>query len=232
MAGPRTDCASCSGWRHPLRQEFPRIGPPSVRKCGKASRTCWCSGRPDRLRASPRSAISSSGSSPSPRTCRRRGPGQSRLRVGTQDGRGGGSSSSRSHACSMVMPSMRGIGFAGARGSPAASAVARWAAGRATIKAFVQEAVYEAMELESALARRRTESRSRCCIMPRSVPPSKTSRSRFIPFLGCGRLEDPLNRYPVTAVVHGHAHNGARKAAQPRDAGLQRLPAPDMPDSP
>src|SRR5262249_6207970 len=30
----------------------------------------------------------------------------------------------------------------------------------------------------------------------------------IFPFLGCSRLEDPLNRYPVTAVVHGHAHNG------------------------
>src|SRR5262249_26794841 len=30
----------------------------------------------------------------------------------------------------------------------------------------------------------------------------------IFPFLGCSRLEDPLNRYPVTAVVHGHAHKG------------------------
>jgi Icc-related predicted phosphoesterase len=28
------------------------------------------------------------------------------------------------------------------------------------------------------------------------------------PFLGCGRLEEPLNRYPASAVLHGHAHNG------------------------
>jgi Icc-related predicted phosphoesterase len=31
----------------------------------------------------------------------------------------------------------------------------------------------------------------------------------IFPFLGCSRLEEPLNRYPVTAVVHGHAHHGA-----------------------
>ncbi|MGH7848181.1 MAG: metallophosphoesterase family protein, partial [Candidatus Binatia bacterium] len=28
------------------------------------------------------------------------------------------------------------------------------------------------------------------------------------PFLGSSRLEDPLNRYPVTAIFHGHAHRG------------------------
>jgi Icc-related predicted phosphoesterase len=31
----------------------------------------------------------------------------------------------------------------------------------------------------------------------------------IFPFLGCSRLEEPLNRYPVTAVFHGHAHNGS-----------------------
>ena len=30
----------------------------------------------------------------------------------------------------------------------------------------------------------------------------------FFPFLGCSRLEEPLGRYPVTAVFHGHAHHG------------------------
>jgi Icc-related predicted phosphoesterase len=28
------------------------------------------------------------------------------------------------------------------------------------------------------------------------------------PFLGCSRLEDPITRFPVTAVFHGHAHHG------------------------
>ena len=31
----------------------------------------------------------------------------------------------------------------------------------------------------------------------------------IFPFLGSSRLEEPLNRYPVTAVFHGHAHHGA-----------------------
>ena len=30
----------------------------------------------------------------------------------------------------------------------------------------------------------------------------------IFPFLGCGRLEEPLNRFPINAVFHGHAHHG------------------------
>ena len=29
------------------------------------------------------------------------------------------------------------------------------------------------------------------------------------PFLGSSRLEDPINRYEVDAVLHGHAHHGS-----------------------
>jgi Icc-related predicted phosphoesterase len=31
----------------------------------------------------------------------------------------------------------------------------------------------------------------------------------IFPFLGCSRLEEPLERYPVTVAFHGHAHRGA-----------------------
>ena len=30
----------------------------------------------------------------------------------------------------------------------------------------------------------------------------------IFPFLGSSRLEEPLLRYPVTVVLHGHAHHG------------------------
>jgi hypothetical protein len=29
------------------------------------------------------------------------------------------------------------------------------------------------------------------------------------PFLGSSRMEEPINRYEVDAVLHGHAHHGA-----------------------
>ncbi|HET9644076.1 MAG TPA: metallophosphoesterase, partial [Burkholderiaceae bacterium] len=32
--------------------------------------------------------------------------------------------------------------------------------------------------------------------------------TEIFPFLGSSRLEDPLVRYPVNVVVHGHAHRG------------------------
>jgi Icc-related predicted phosphoesterase len=32
--------------------------------------------------------------------------------------------------------------------------------------------------------------------------------AEIVPFLGSSRLEEPLNRYSVTAVFHGHAHHG------------------------
>ena len=33
--------------------------------------------------------------------------------------------------------------------------------------------------------------------------------SAIFPFLGSSRLEEPINRYQVTAVFHGHAHHGS-----------------------
>ena len=53
----------------------------------------------------------------------------------------------------------------------------------------------------------------------------------IFPFLGCSRLEEPLNRYPVMAVVHGHAHNGALEGrTQTRRARLQRVGPPPAQD--
>ena len=40
-----------------------------------------------------------------------------------------------------------------------------------------------------------------------------------IPFLGSSRLEEPLNRYAVTAAFHGHAHHG-----QPEGRTSQGVP--------
>jgi hypothetical protein len=39
------------------------------------------------------------------------------------------------------------------------------------------------------------------------------------PFLGSSRLEEPINRYNVSAVVHGHAHRG-----QPEGHTATRVP--------
>lgn len=103
-----------------------------------------------------------------------------------------------------------GIGFAGAKGFAGGfgrGTLGAW--GEPAIKGFVQEAIDEAMKLESALARLRTERRIAVLHYAPIRATVENEPVEIFPFLGCSRLEDPLNRYPVTAVVHGHAHNGS-----------------------
>ena len=67
----------------------------------------------------------------------------------------------------------------------------------------------EAHKLESAVAKLRTRER---IVLLHYAPISQTIQGEppeIAPYLGCGRLEEPLIRYPVTAVFHGHAHRGA-----------------------
>ena len=102
-----------------------------------------------------------------------------------------------------------GIGFAGIKGFAGGfgrRALGPW--GEDIIKKFVHEAVDEALKLESALARLRND--KRIAILHYS-PIQETVEGEpleIFPFLGCSRLEEPLGRYPVTAVFHGHAHHG------------------------
>src|SRR3954453_7500300 len=113
-----------------------------------------------------------------------------------------------------------GIGFAGIKGFAGGfgrRALGPW--GEDIIKKFVHEAVDEALKLESALARLRT---SRLIAVLHYAPIQETVEGEpveIFPFLGCSRLEEPLTRYPVTAVFHGHVHHG-------RQQGLTRTGAP------
>jgi Icc-related predicted phosphoesterase len=103
-----------------------------------------------------------------------------------------------------------GIGFAGVKGFAGGfgrGVLGAW--GEPAIKAFVKEAIDEALKLETALARLRT--RQKVAVL-HYAPIRATVEGEpleIFPYLGCGRLEEPLTRYKVTAVVHGHAHNGA-----------------------
>jgi Icc-related predicted phosphoesterase len=105
---------------------------------------------------------------------------------------------------------IRGVGFAGVKGFAGGfgeRALQSW--GEPILKRFVREAVDEALKLEGALARLRTP--HRIAVMHYSPIRATVADepSEIAPFLGSSRLEDPLNRYPVTAVFHGHAHRGA-----------------------
>ena len=107
-----------------------------------------------------------------------------------------------------------GIGIAGVKGFGGGfgpRALGPW--GEAIIKQFVREAVDEALKLEAALARLRT--RHLFALLHYS-PIQQTVEGEpleIYPFLGSSRLEEPLNRYPVSLVVHGHAHRGQLQGA-------------------
>jgi len=80
--------------------------------------------------------------------------------------------------------------------------------GGAFDQAFVQEAVDQSVRLERALSRLHTKQR----VALLHYGPIKATilgeDPELFPFLGCSRLEDPLNRFKVDVVFHGHAHNG------------------------
>ena len=104
----------------------------------------------------------------------------------------------------------RGVGFAGCRGFCGGfgrGALGPW--GEKIIKDFVHEAVQESLKLESALARLGDEHR---IVLLHYSPIRATVEGEppeIFPFLGSSRLEDPISRFDVTAVFHGHAHKGA-----------------------
>jgi len=104
---------------------------------------------------------------------------------------------------------IRGVGFAGVKGLGGgfgAHALQAW--GEDIIKRMVRETVDEALKLESALARLRTPQRVAILHYSPIEATVQGESPEIFPFLGSSRLEEPLLRYPVTTVVHGHAHRG------------------------
>lgn len=105
---------------------------------------------------------------------------------------------------------LHGVGFAGVKGFAGGfgrGALGPW--GEQTIKLFVQEALNEALKLESALARLKTTHR---IAVLHYAPVRDTVEGEPVeihPWLGSSRLEEPLTRFQVNAVVHGHAHKGS-----------------------
>lgn len=105
---------------------------------------------------------------------------------------------------------INGIGFAGTKGFVGGygrGTLGAW--GERAIKTFVQEAIDEAMKLESALARLRTPQRVAILHYSPIRGTVEGEPLEILPYLGTSRLEEPLNRYPVNAVFHGHAHHGS-----------------------
>jgi Icc-related predicted phosphoesterase len=105
---------------------------------------------------------------------------------------------------------IKGVGFAGTKGFCGGfgrRSLEPW--GEPAIKAFVREALDEALKLESALARLRTLNRIALLHYSPVQATVEGEPLEIFPFLGSSRLEDPINRYEVDAVLHGHAHHGS-----------------------
>ena len=104
---------------------------------------------------------------------------------------------------------IQGVGFVGVKGFAGGFGdrlLQAW--GESVLKQFVRESVDEALKLESALAKLTTSAR---VVLMHYAPVFDTvigESPEIIPFLGTSRLEEPVNRYAVTAVFHGHAHHG------------------------
>jgi Icc-related predicted phosphoesterase len=120
-----------------------------------------------------------------------------------------------------------GIGFAGAKGFAGGfgeRALEPW--GEESIKRFVHEAIDEALKLEKAIARLQTAQR---IVILHYSPIRATVEGEppeVFPFLGSSRLEEPLNRYPVTAIFHGHAHHGSPEGRTQRDVPVYNVALP------
>ena len=102
------------------------------------------------------------------------------------------------------------VGFAGTKGFAGGfgtHALGAW--GEAPIKAFVQAAIDEELALEAGLARLRTPLRVAVLHYSPIRETVEGEPEPIHPWLGSSRLEEPIDRYAVSSVVHGHAHHGA-----------------------
>ena len=105
---------------------------------------------------------------------------------------------------------LHGVGFAGVKGFAGGfgrRALGAW--GEPITKSFVHETINETLKLEAALARLRTPQK---IVLLHYSPIQATVNGEppeIIAFLGSSRLEEPLDRYRVNAVFHGHAHRGS-----------------------
>ena len=127
---------------------------------------------------------------------------------------------------------IHGVGFAGIKGFIGGfgqRALQPW--GEPQIKHLVRETVDEALKLESALARLRTPQRIALIHYAPVEATVKGEPPEIFPFLGSSRLEEPLNRYPVAAVFHGHAHHGSLEGRTVGDAPVYNVAMPLLRDS-
>jgi Icc-related predicted phosphoesterase len=131
----------------------------------------------------------------------------------------------------------RGVGFAGVKGFAGGfgrRALGAW--GEQIIKDFVHETINEALKLEAALARLRTPQKIGVLHYSPVQATVNGEPPEIIAFLGSSRLEEPLDRYRVNAVFHGHAHRGTAEGRTKGNAPVYNVAMPVLaaayPDQP
>jgi Icc-related predicted phosphoesterase len=98
--------------------------------------------------------------------------------------------------------------------------------GEPAIKAFVQEAVNEALKLEAALAQLDLEKK---VVLLHYAPVAATTEGERVelrPWLGTTRLVAPCEAFGAKAVFHGHAHHGALEAHTPSGIPVYNVAIP------
>jgi Icc-related predicted phosphoesterase len=117
-----------------------------------------------------------------------------------------------------------GVGFVGAKGFVGGFGRRMLGSfGEPAIKAMVAESVSEAIKLENAMRQVRSE---RALVMLHYAPIAETIEGEpleIFPFLGSSRLAETIDRFKVSAVVHGHAHRGAYEGRTPGGAPVYNI---------
>lgn len=123
---------------------------------------------------------------------------------------------------------IEGVGFAGSKGF--VGGFGRYmlsSFGEASIKAFVQEAVDDANQLETSIRSLRTK---RSVVLLHYAPVVDTVMGEppeIHAFLGSSRLGETIDRYDnVQLVVHGHAHRGAPEGRTHRGVPVYNVALP------
>jgi len=117
-----------------------------------------------------------------------------------------------------------GVGFVGVKGFIGGFGKRMLSSfGEAAIKTLVAESLSEAMRLENAMRAVRNE---RAVVVLHYAPVADTVEGEpleIFPFLGNSRLAETIDRFKVSAVMHGHAHRGTYEGRTPGGAPVYNV---------
>jgi Icc-related predicted phosphoesterase len=98
--------------------------------------------------------------------------------------------------------------------------------GEPLVKAFVQEAVNEALKLEAALAQLEIKKK---VVLMHYAPVAATTEGELTElraYLGTTRLTAPCEAFGALAIFHGHAHHGAPEGRTPKGIPVYNVALP------